>query len=296
MPSCCCCACIGNKDYGILQNCGKFIRVLGPGFTCFPWPCYNLSGTVSTKQQQLHFTEEAKTRDDTFVKLTFSVIFYIDAKDVELNYYCTTDSIGQIQSFIRDSIRTMIPSIALNDLFLEKQKISSHLQDDLTKKMASMGYNITDVLLLDINPDQSIKDAMNRITTSKRSREAATFEAETEYIIAVKKAEAEAQAKRLQGEGVAAQRKAIVTGMRESVDTMSKSINVPPEDTMKYTMLTQYFDVLKDIGTSDNKAVIFIPHNPSSVTSYADQIKASIMESNLIDLESIDHKDTHKNK
>jgi len=159
-----------------------------------------------------------------------------------------------------------------------------------------MGYNITDVLLLDITPDQNIKDAMNRITTSKRTREAATFEAETEYIIAVKKAEAEAQAKRLQGEGVAAQRKAIVTGMRESVDSMAKSINVPPEDTMKYTMLTQYFDVLKDIGTSPNKSVIFIPHNPSSVSSFSDQIKASIMESNLIDFEDLHNKELPKNK
>lgn len=144
--------------------------------------------------------------------------------------------------------------------------------------MSGYGYTIVDTLITDIEPERGVKAAMNRINESKRLREAAEFEAETAKLVEIKKAEAEAESKRLQGEGVAAQRKAILKGLQEGVDNLAHTIGVSAEETMKYTMMAQYFDMLRDVGTSQNKATLFIPHSPSTVSDVSSQFRGTMLE------------------
>jgi regulator of protease activity HflC (stomatin/prohibitin superfamily) len=187
----------------------------------------------------------------------------------------------QIKSFVENSIRSITPDMELDHLFTEKDRVAKGILSDLSHRMADLGYTITDTLIVDIEPEQKVKEAMNRITEAKRLREAAEYEAETEKLVLIKKAEAESQSKRLQGEGVAAQRKAILHGMQEGVEGLAAAMKLPSEELLKYTMLTQYFDMLRDVGTSANKSTVFIPHLPGTVNSLSEQLGSSILQSSV---------------
>lgn len=275
--SCCCCACIPETEYGVLQRLGKFVGVLPPGLSHFCWPCTSIAGTVSTRLRQLTLRNEAKTKENVFVTLSISIQYTVKPDDVHTAFYSMENPVLQMQSFVEDAIRSIVPTLELEQLFLEKEKISLEIREDLAKKMAAYGYSIVDTLITDIDPESKVKAAMNKINEAKRLREAAEYQAETEKVVRIKAAEAEAISKQLQGEGVANQRKAILKGLQEGVEDLSSAIGVTADETMKYTMLTQYFDMLRDVGTSHNKATIFIPHSPGVVNGYTEQMSNSMM-------------------
>jgi regulator of protease activity HflC (stomatin/prohibitin superfamily) len=190
-----------------------------------------------------------------------------------------TSPAQQIKSFVENSIRSITPDMDLDHLFSEKDRVAKGILEDLSHRMASLGYTITDTLIVGIEPEGKVKYAMNRINEAKRLREAAEYEAETEKLVMIKRAEAESMSKKLQGEGVAEQRKAILHGMQEGVEGLAAAMKMPSEELLKYTMLTQYFDMLRDVGTSPNKSTIFIPHGPGAVNSFSDQLRNTMLES-----------------
>jgi len=275
--TCCCCASIPETEYGLLQRFGKFVGVLSPGLACYFWPCTTVAGTISTKLRQIVIRKEAKTKENVFVTLSISIQYLVEADRVKLAFYSMEHPHIQMESFVEDAIRSIVPTMELEHLFLEKEKISSAIKDELAKKMTGYGWSIVDTLITDIDPEARVKAAMNKINEAKRLREAAEYEAETAKLVKVKEAEAESISKRLQGEGVANQRKAILVGLQEGVDGLSKAVGVTAEETMRYTMLTQYFDMLRDVGTSPNKTTIFVPHVPGAVGGFADQITQAVL-------------------
>eukprot|EP01119_Soliformovum_irregulare_P014116 TRINITY_DN3832_c0_g1_i1.p1 TRINITY_DN3832_c0_g1~~TRINITY_DN3832_c0_g1_i1.p1 ORF type:complete len:297 (+),score=75.87 TRINITY_DN3832_c0_g1_i1:119-1009(+) len=270
--NCCCCVCVPETNYGVMQRWGKFVGVLDPGFSCFLWPCTSVAGLVSTRLRQLVIREEAKTKENVFITLSVAIQYSVEDGHVEQAFYSMENPVWQMQMFVEDAIRSVVPNMELEHLFMEKDKVSNEINEALSKKMQSYGYTIVDTLITDISPEANVKAAMNKINESKRLREAAEFQAETEKLVRVKHAEAESISKQLQGEGVAAQRKAILKGFQEGIEDMSKATGVEADETMKYTMMTQYFDMLRDVGLSNNKATIFIPHSPSSIATMEEQI------------------------
>jgi len=276
--SCCCCACIPEKEYGILQSFGKFARTLEPGCACFCWPMSSVASLVSTKLQEWVIKSEIKTKDNVFVTLSVSIQYSISIENVETSYYSMQDPKSQVTSFVENTLRSIGPNLMLDDLFSQKDKVSQHIKDDLAQKLESYGYHLIDTLITEIEPEHGVKDAMNKINTELRLREAAQYQAETRKILAIKDAEAQSESKRLQGEGTAKQRLAIIEGLRKGIDDMSKSTSSSPKEAMQYVLLTQYFDTLREIGTSPNKGTLFIPHNPTAVNDLANQLKSSMIE------------------
>lgn len=273
----CCFACITEQERGIIQRLGKFDKVVEPGISIMCWPFSNVAGTVSTRLRQITLRTEAKTRENMFVTLSLSLQVRVEPENVKLAFYSMEDPSSQMKSFVEDSLRSIVPTMDLDHLFLEKIKVSAEVKDDLAKRMHSYGYSIIDALITDIEPEHNVKAAMNRINEAKRLREAAEYQADTQKLVKVREAEAEAISKKLQGEGVANQRKAILHGLQSGVEELAGAIGVTAAETMKYTMLTQYFDMLRDVGTSPNKATIFVPHAPSAVNAFADQLGQSMM-------------------
>ena len=291
--SCCCCACVRQTEYGILERLGKFVKVLSPGINCICWPCDSVVGTVSTRQQIMEISDKAKTKDNVFVGLRIIIKYRIPVEDVETSFYAMKEPAKQITNDVENILRSRVPDITLEDLFIQKDAISDHIRKDLSGHLEQLGYQILDAQLVDIQPPNGILEAMNKNIEAKRMRDVLEYEAETNKIVSIKKAEAdniifvmkaeaEAESKRLQGEGVAAQRKAILKGLEEGVRELSTVVNISPEETMKYTFTTQYFDMLREIGTSNNKATIFIPHGPGAVNDVANSFKQSIMEADSV--------------
>jgi regulator of protease activity HflC (stomatin/prohibitin superfamily) len=139
--------------------------------------------------------------------------------------------------------------------------------------MNEYGFQIVKALITDIDPDKNVKESMNRINAAKRDKEAALEEAEAEKITIVKKAEADAESKRLQGEGIAQQRLEIVKGFKESVEDFHNSLqDISSSEVMQFVLMTQYFDTLNNIGSNSKNSSILIPNSPGAMKDFQEQI------------------------
>jgi regulator of protease activity HflC (stomatin/prohibitin superfamily) len=262
----------------IVQNFGKFARVALPGLN-FKIPFVEtIAGRLNLRVQQLDVRVETKTEDNVFVHVIVAVQYHVLPDKVYEAFYKLMDPTMQITAFVFDSVRARVPRMKLDDVFEKKDEIADAVRDELSHVMEGFGYGIVKALVTDIDPDHKVKEAMNEINAAQRLRVAATEKGEAERILKVKAAEAEAQSKALQGKGIADQRKAIVEGLRESVDTFQKSVpGATAHDVMSLVLMTQYFDTLKEIGMTGRSNTILIPHSPGHMTDLTEQIRNAMM-------------------
>lgn len=123
-------------------------------------------------------------------------------------YYRLSDTHAQITAFVFDTVRATVPRMNLDDVFVSKVEIAGAVKAELSKAMSSFGYTILQALVTDIDPESKVKAAMNEINAAQRLRQAAYEQAEAQKIRVVKAAEADAESKYLQGQGIARQRRA----------------------------------------------------------------------------------------
>ena len=257
----------------VLERLGKFNRIAGPGFGLIIPFIDRKAATINLRVQQLDVTVETKTLDNVFVNLQVSVQFKVGKEQVKEAYYSMDNPRNQISSYVFDDVRAEVPKLDLDDVFARKEDIALAVQKNIHESMDEYGYQIIKALITDIDPDHKVKDAMNRINAAKRDREAALEEGEGNKIKIIKAAEAEAESKRLSGEGIAKQRLEIVRGFKESVEDFKKSLDsVTHEEIMQYVLMTQYFDTIKDIGANSKNSSILMPHSPGGMREFQDQI------------------------
>lgn len=235
-----------------------------------------MTSTVSLRVQYLDVTCDTKTRDNVFVKVVVAVQYKVVEEKVPSAYYKLTDAKSQIRSYVFDVVRSSIPRMDLDQAFASKDDVANSVKSQLTSLMSEYGYEITAALVIDLDPNGHVKAAMNDINASQRLREAAAEKAEAEKILQVKAAEAEAESKYLSGLGVAKQRKAIVDGLRDTVNEFSSDISgAGPKDVMDLLLLTQYFDMIRDIGHKKAGNTIFLPHGPHAIDQLREDLKRS---------------------
>lgn len=196
---------------------------------------------------------------------------------VQTAYYRLSDPTTQIRQYIFDQVRSEIPKKTLDEAFESKDGVAHAIKGYLEGSMSQFGYKIIACLVIDVEPDAKVKYAMNEINASQRLREAAAERAEGEKILQVKSAEAEAESKYLSGVGVAKQRKAIVDGLRDTVSEFSGSVkDTTPKDVMDLLLVTQYFDMIKEIGgKAKNSNSLFVPHGPHAIQDLRNQLSSS---------------------
>ena len=269
---------VETSQVAIVQRLGKFARVAGPGLN---WKTPYLEAVVqriSMKVQQFDVQVETKTQDNVFVHIPVSIQYKVIPDAVEAAFYKLSDPVKQIESMVYNVVLGHVPKMKLDDTFLNQADIASDLRDSLDGSMKEYGYSIVKVLISDIVPDPKVKAAMNDINAAQREREATVSRAETNKLLLVKQAEAEAESKRLQGEGIANQRKAIISGLKDSVEDFAKAVQgSTPQDVMQLVLMTQYFDTLKDISANDHTNTVLIPHTPNALTDLFTQIRNAIV-------------------
>ncbi len=269
---------VEQQTAAIVQRLGKFSRVAEAGFHVKLPVVENVAGFVNLRVQQLDTRVETKTKDNVFVHVMVSVQYFVLRDKVFEAFYKLDDPTKQIRSFIFDVVRARVPKIVLDDVFEKKDEIADAVKEELEGMMSDFGYGIVKALVTDIDPDAKVKEAMNEINAAQRMRVAATEKGEAEKILKVKAAQAEAEAKALSGKGIADQRRAIIEGLRESVDEFQKSIpGASPQDVMNVVLMTQYFDTLKELGATSRTNTILLPHSPSTVSDLASQIRDGMM-------------------
>lgn len=237
---------------------------------------------VSLRIQQLDVKVETKTKDNVIVQIQVSVQFRITEDGIYDAYYKLEDHTQQITAYVLDLVRSETPTMILDDVFEKKDSIANAVKNQLTQTMQEFGFEIVKALVTNIELETKVKNAMNEINEQQRLQVAAQAKGEAEKILIVKKAEAEAESKKLQGEGTANQRKAIVDGLSQSIDDFQKSVaGVSAADIMNLVLVTQYFDTLKEIGANNKSNTILLPHSPAGFKDIASQLQESIITGNL---------------
>jgi regulator of protease activity HflC (stomatin/prohibitin superfamily) len=261
----------------IIERLGRFHRLADPGLN-FKIPILDKRvWKVELRVQQLSVTVETKTKDNVFVKVPVAVQYRAIPDRAADTYYQLTDDEEQLTSYVLDVVRAKVPTLALDEVFEKKDDIAAAVKEHLDETMKSFGWEVLSALVTDVDPAENVKAAMNEIQAQSRLQIAAQAKGEANKILTVKNAEAEAESKRLQGEGIANQRKAIVEGLRESVRQFQDATGVNATEVLRLVLLTQYFDTLKEIGVSAGSKVIMLPHAPAGMADIADQITKAII-------------------
>src|SRR5580692_5995762 len=272
---------VQTAEVAIVQRLGKFARVAGPGLNWKTPFIENVVRRMSMKVLQFDVQVETKTQDNVFVQIPVSIQYKVLPEGVESAFYKLSDPVKQIESMVYNVVLGHVPKMKLDDTFLNQADIATDLRDNLDASMKEYGYSIVKVLISDIVPDTKVKAAMNDINAAQREREATVSRAETNKLLLVKQAEAEAESKRLQGEGIANQRKAIIAGLKDSVEDFAKTVpGSTPQDVMQLVLMTQYFDTLKEVAANDHTNTILIPHTPNTLTDIFSQIRNAIITGN----------------
>ena len=277
---------VKQQTFAVIERFGKFSRVTDPGLH-FRIPIMEtISGRVSIRVNELNVKIRTKTNDNVFVDLLIAVQYFVDGRDrVWDAFYKLTNPQQQMESWIFDTVRAKVPTMILDDVFEKKEDIATDVEQSLTERLQYYGYSLVRALVNDIQPDAGVADAMNEINRQQRLRVAAEHEGEAKKIIVVKEAEADAESKRLSGEGIADQRTAIVEGLRESVSKTSKTLGVEAEAVMTLVLMTQYYDMLTEVGKHSTTNTILLPHTPGAVGSIQEQIIASLEASKKVGTE-----------
>jgi regulator of protease activity HflC (stomatin/prohibitin superfamily) len=233
---------------------------------------------VSLRVNQITLTMETKTKDNVFVTIPISVQNRVRPEKVYDAYYKLSDPVAQIKSYVEQVILGHVPGMTLDEVFASQSSIAAAVKQELDADMATFGYEIVNVLVTDIVPDAKVKSAMNDINAAQREQVAANARGEAEKILVVKKAEAEAESKALQGQGIANQRKAIIEGLQVSIEQFQKVVDgTSSKDVMQLVLVTQYFDTLKSIGESDKTNTLFLAHTPGAVKDVSEEILQSML-------------------
>jgi regulator of protease activity HflC (stomatin/prohibitin superfamily) len=281
----------------VIERFGKFQSIRFSGLSLMIPFIDSKASIVNLRVQQLDVTVETKTLDNVFVNLQVSVQYQVRKEYVKEAYYSLQNAKNQIASYVFDDVRAEVPKLELDDVFAKKEDIAIAVQSNIAESMAEYGYSIVKALITDIDPDSKVKDAMNRINAAKRDREAAEEEGEAQKIMIVKEAEAEAESKRLSGEGIAQQRLEIVRGFKESVEDFKKSLDtVTHEEIMQFVLMTQYFDTIKDIGANSKNSSILMPHSPGGMKEFQNQIISGTYVGNAMSENESESKEESDNK
>ena len=267
---------VRQKNAAIIERFGKFNSTRGPGLNLkLPF----LDRVVATQQlriQQLDVDVETKTKDNVFVNTKVSVQYYIIEERIRESYYSLEDPTHQIQSYVFDVVRSEIPRLTLDEVFANKDALGVSIRESLGEAMHGFGYAITNSLVTDLQPEASVKHAMNRINATEREKVAAGNEAEAQKIKMVKIAEAEAESKRLQGIGLAHQRLEIAKGIRESIETI-KDAGVDEDEIMTLLLVTQHYDAIQDVARNSGTNTVMMNYSPGGVGDVANQIREAVL-------------------
>ena len=272
---------VKQQTAAVVERFGRFLSIRQSGLH-FKIPLIDrISGRISLRILQLDVIVETKTKDDVFVKLKVSVQYKVVQEKVYDAFYKLDYPQDQITSYVFDVVRAVVPKMKLDDVFEKKNEIANAVKGELNDAMINYGYDIIKALVTDIDPDAEVKAAMNRINAAERKKVAAQYDGDAERILIVEKAKAEAESKRLQGQGIADQRREIARGLEESVDVLNK-VGINSQEASALIVVTQHYDTLQSIGGETNTNLILLPNSPQAGSEMLNNMVASFTASNQI--------------
>ena len=272
---------VKQQSAAVVERFGKFISVRHSGLQIKIPIVDRVAGRLSLRVQQLDVVVETKTKDDVFVKVKVSVQYKVIKDKVYDAFYKLDYPQDQITSYVFDVVRAEVPKMILDDVFEKKDDIAIAVKSELNDAMQNYGFDIIKTLVTDIDPDAQVKESMNRINASEREKVAAQFEGDAQRILIVERAKAEAESKRLQGQGIADQRREIARGLEDSVKVLN-NVDINSQEASALIVVTQHYDTLQSVGSASNSNLILMPNSPQAGSEMLNNMVASFTASNQI--------------
>ena len=272
---------VKQQSAAVVERFGKFISVRHSGLQIKIPVVDRVAGRLSLRIQQLDVVVETKTKDDVFVKVKVSVQYKVIKDKVYDAFYKLDFPQDQITSYVFDVVRAEVPKMILDDVFEKKDDIAIAVKGELNEAMKNYGFDIIKTLVTDIDPDAQVKESMNRINASEREKVAAQFEGDAQRILIVERAKAEAESKRLQGQGIADQRREIARGLEDSVKVLN-NVDINSQEASALIVVTQHYDTLQSVGSASNSNLILMPNSPQAGSEMLNNMVASFTASNQI--------------
>ena len=272
---------VKQQSAAVVERFGKFTSIRQSGLQLKIPIIDRVAGRLSLRIQQLDVVVETKTKDDVFVKIKVSVQFMVIKDKVYDAFYKLDYPHDQITSYVFDVVRAEVPKMILDDVFEKKDDVAIAVKGELNEAMKNYGFDIIKTLVTDIDPDAQVKESMNRINASEREKVAAQFEGDAQRILIVERAKAEAESKRLQGQGIADQRREIARGLEDSVKVLN-GVDINSQEASALIVVTQHYDTLQSVGGATNSNLILMPNSPQAGSEMLNNMVASFTASNQI--------------
>ena len=272
---------VKQQSAAVVERFGKYVSTRHSGLQIKIPVVDRVAGRLSLRIQQLDVVVETKTKDDVFVKVKVSVQYKVIKDKVYDAFYKLDFPQDQITSYVFDVVRAEVPKMILDDVFEKKDDIAIAVKGELNEAMKNYGFDIIKTLVTDIEPDAQVKESMNRINASEREKVAAQFEGDAQRILIVERAKAEAESKRLQGQGIADQRREIARGLEDSVKVLN-NVDINSQEASALIVVTQHYDTLQSVGSASNSNLILMPNSPQAGSEMLNNMVASFTASNQI--------------
>ena len=259
----------------IVERLGKFHVVRQSGLHLKIPFIDQVAKRMNLRIQQLDVIIDTKTLDNVFIRMKVSVQYQVITAQVADSFYRLENPENQITSYVFDVVRAEVPKLKLDDVFVRKDDVAIAVKGELQEAMQSYGYDIIKALVTDIDPDEQVKHAMNRINAAEREKTAAEYESEAQKIRIVAVAKAEAESKKLQGMGIADQRREIAKGLEESVKMLNEA-GISSQEASALIVVTQHYDTLHSIGANNRSNLVLLPNSPSAASSMLNDLVVSM--------------------
>lgn len=244
-----------NKTVSILETFGKYSgeREAGLSFK-LPAPFQTVASRISLNQIDLDVNMSLKTSDNLFIQYPISV--QLKVINPQKATYELSDAPSQLKSYISSCVRAEVGQKTFMQIYNQRNEIEEAVKLELAEKFSSFGYEIVGVLAQEPIPPQEVSSAYAKATSSEMLKIAASNEADAAKIRVVREAEAQKEAKRLQGEGIADQRKAIADGFKLSCKEIASDMGVSEEAVFALLIQNNKYDVLRDISNNAGSLIV----------------------------------------
>ncbi|RTL51075.1 MAG: SPFH domain-containing protein [Sphingobacteriales bacterium] len=272
----------------VLTMFGKYRRILRPGLN-FKIPVFEqIYKVISIQNRSVELEFQAVTVDQANVyfksMLLYSVINAEEEtiKKVAFKFISDKDLMQALIRTVEGSIRAYVATKKQAEILLLRREIVEYVKAQIDHSLEEWGYHLQDLQINDITFDKAVMESMSKVVASNNLKAAAENEGQALLITKTKAAEAEGnaikisaeaekEAARLRGQGVALFREEVAKGMSQAAEQM-KQANL---DT-NVILFSMWTEAIKNFAEVSNGNVIFLDGSPEGMDKNMQQIKAML--------------------
>jgi regulator of protease activity HflC (stomatin/prohibitin superfamily) len=280
-----------NQGYiGVITMFGKYRRISRPGLNMKIPLLETVARKVSIQNRSVELEFQAVTADQANVYFKSMLLYSVQNADEEtikkvaFKFFADKDLMQALIRTIEGNIRSFVATKKQAEILGLRKEIVEYVKAEIDHTLETWGYHLQDLQINDITFDKLILDSMSKVVASNNLKAAAENEGQALLITKTKaaeadgnaikiSAEAEKEAARLRGQGVALFRKEVAAGMTEAAEQM-KQANL---DT-NVILFSMWTEAIKNFAEYGKGNVIFLDGSSEGMQSTMKQIQALMVK------------------